>query len=251
MAIDISRVRAVVFDYGNTLVEFGQSKIRLYDQALAGVLARLYGPPDFAALAAIRDKDRMRPYLANPPDSLNPPDYRENCLPEITTDLIRELYGRAPGPDELAEVLRVRYEAFLEIVGAADEARELLARLRPRYRLGLCSNYPDGTAIRASIVKVGLAEYFDSVVVSGDLGYCKPHPLPFQQVTADLGVPAGDTLFVGDNWLADVQGAKRAGMQVVHFVKWQPHETFERSPDHYQPDHVADCLAGLQTILLS
>lgn len=244
MAIDISAVRAVVFDYGNTLVEFGRDKVRLYDCALACVLERLYGPPDLEMLAAIRDRDRMAPY------SGDPPEYRENRLPEITGDLIRALYGRKPQPEELDEVLRVRYEAFLEIVDAADEARALLARLRGRYRLGLVSNYPDGAAIRASLDKVKLAEYFQSVIVSGDIRYCKPHPLPFSRSAAELGVAPGEMVFVGDNWLADVQGAKRAGMQAVHLVQWQPHETFEQDPDHYEPDAVAACLAELQTILL-
>jgi putative hydrolase of the HAD superfamily len=244
MAIDISTVRAVVFDYGNTLVEFGRDKIRLYDRALADVLARLYGPPDFEALVAIRDRDRMAPY------SGDPPEYRENRMPEITAALIRALYGRPPEPEELDEVLRVRYEAFLEIVETADESRGLLERLRGRYRLGLLSNYPDGAAIRASLEKVRLAEYFQSVVVSGDIGYCKPHPLPFSRSAAELGVAPGETVFVGDNWLADVQGAKRAGMQAVQFMQWQSHEVFERAPGHREPDAVAASAAELQTILL-
>ena len=244
MAIDISIVRAVVFDYGNTLVEFGRDKVRLNDYALAGVLAKLYGPPDFERLAAIRDRDRMAPY------SGDPPEYRENCLPDITGALIRALYGRSPQPEELDEVLNVRYEAFLQIVDAADEARRLLDRLRGRYRLGLVSNYPDGAAIRASLEKVKLAQYFQSVIVSGDIGYCKPHPLPFWRSAAELGVAPGEIVFVGDNWLADVQGAKRAGMQVVHLVQWPPHEVFEQAPEHYPPDAVAASLAELQTILL-
>jgi putative hydrolase of the HAD superfamily len=244
MAMDISTVRAVVFDYGNTLVEFGRDKIRLYDHAMAGVLERLYGPPDLDMLEAIRNNDRMAPY------SGDPPEYRENRLPDITRNLIKALYGRGPDPEELDEVLRVRYAAFLEIVEAADEARALLDRLRRRYRLGLVSNYPDGAAIRASLEKVKLAEYFQSVVVSGDIGYCKPHPLPFSRSADELGVGPGEIVFVGDNWLADVQGAKRAGMRVIHFVQWQPHEVFERAPDHYEPDAVAACMAELQTILL-
>ena len=244
MAIDISIVRAVVFDYGNTLVEFGRDKIRVSDHALAGVLERLFGPPDLEMLAAIRDRDRMAPY------SGDPPEYRENCLPDITGELIRVLYGRRAEPEDLEEVLRIRYEAFLELVDGADEARGLLERLGGRYRLGLVSNYPDGAAIRASLEKVRLAEYFQSVVVSGDIGYCKPHPLPFSRSAAELGVAPGEIVFVGDNWLADVQGAKRAGMQAVHLVQWQPHEVFEQAPGHFEPDAVASCLAELQTILL-
>jgi len=245
MPIDTSKIRAVVFDYGNTLVEFGHEKVRLYDRAVAEILGKLFGPPDLELLSHIRDRDRMAPY------SGNPPQYRENCLPDITRALIYEMYGRYPTPQELEHVLRVRYEAFLNLIKANGNTTTFLAQLEQRYKLGLVSNYPDGNAIRASLQQVKLAKYFQSVVVSGDIGFCKPHPLPFERVCGQLGVEPAETVFVGDNWLADIQGAKRAGMRAVHLVQWQPHETFEQDPRHHQPDAVAKDLEELQAMLMA
>lgn len=244
MAIDISEIRAVVFDYGNTLVEFGQEKVRLYDRALAGVLENLFGPPDLRLLSHIRDRDRMAPY------SGNPPQFRENRLPDITRALIRELYGRPPASHELEQVLRVRFEAFVGMIETNGNTSSLLAQLQRRYRLGLLSNYPDGNAVRKSLQKTKLANHFQSVIVSGDIGFCKPHPMPFERVCRQLRVKPAEVVFVGDNWLADIQGAKRAGMRAVHLVQWQPHEVFEHDPRHHQPDAVATSLEEVQAILM-
>lgn len=237
------RIRAVVFDYGNTLIEFGASRIAVCDAALADALGRLYGPLDLDRLRAIRDRQRLAPYAGDPPE------YRENDLNEITADLVREIYGREPAQDEVAELVRVRFEVFVRVVEPPRGVPEMLARLRSQYRLGVLSNYPDGAAIRASLLKTGLFEHFDRVVVSGDLGYAKPHPLPFETMTRGLRVPASATVFVGDNWLADVQGGKRAGMWVVHTTQYVPYEQFERRLGDLDPDAVIADLLELEPLI--
>jgi len=238
--LDIGRIRAIVFDYGNTLGEFGRDRVRAYDRALVGVLARLYGSPDMAALHAIRDRDRRSPYTGDPPA------YRENDLRAITAGLVRQLYGVEPSHEDVAAILQVRFDAFLDIIQAGDGVAALLGRLKKRYRLGLLSNYPDAAAVRASLAGNGLEEPFDTVVVSGDVGYVKPHPLLFEIVTRDLGVGYDEALMVGDNWLADIQGAKRAGMWAAHVVQWTPHEEFERKPGDLEPDLVLWKLGELE-----
>lgn len=237
---DRTQIRAVVFDYGNTLAEFGQDKVRTYDRALVAVLTGLYGPPDVAALHAVRDRDRLAPYAGDPPA------YRENDIHDITANLVRQLYGVDPSDDDVAAVVQVRFDAIVEIIEVADGVAGLLGRLGEGRRLGLLSNYPDGAAIRASLAKEELDAFFDAVVVSGDLGFVKPHPVTFETIARGLGVAHDEILMVGDNWLADIQGAKRAGMWAAHVVQWVPHEEFERKPDDFEPDLVLGELAELE-----
>jgi putative hydrolase of the HAD superfamily len=137
----------------------------------------------------------------------------------------------------------------VEVVRAEPDVAAFLRRLRTRYAVGLLSNYPDGVAIRASLANVGLSACFDSVVVSGDIGLVKPHPDVFSASMKELGVKPEQTLFVGDNWLADVQGAKRAGMYAAHFTRWTPPEHFERRPDDLEPDFSIDRLQELMPLL--
>ena len=64
----------------------------------------------------------------------------------------------------------------------------------------------------------GLAElevYFDSLVISSEVGYRKPHPLFFQAVCNHLGLPEHQVLCVGDDSENDVRGALQAGLSGI------------------------------------
>lgn len=244
MAFDKKSIRAVIFDYGNTLVEFSRKQVVVCDAALADALEKHFGKPDFGRLSAIRDRNRLAPY------SGDPPLYRENDLVEITTSMIQELYGVDPSPEQLAEILRARFEVFVRIVRAEPEVYGLLDRLSARYRLGLLSNYPDGDAIRESLAKTGLDRYFHSVLVSADVHLVKPHPVPFLTLLDELRVRADHTVLVGDNWLADVQGGKRAGLNVIMMQQWEAPEKLPRKPGDFEPDATIGKLSELEALLL-
>jgi HAD superfamily hydrolase (TIGR01549 family) len=233
-------IKAVVFDYGNTLIEFSRKQIKRCDEAQAEALELLYGPFDIKRFHAIRERNRKAPYAGDPPE------HRENDLHQITREMVIELYHNEPTQAEIEALIRVRADAFLDAVEAAGDVRPTLASLKSRKRLGLLSNYPDGDTIRASLENIGYADLFDCIVVSGDLGFAKPHPRPFEVVAKKLGVSPKETLHVGDNWLADVQGGKRAGMFVARMERWEPAETFERKFSDYEPDLVVHSVAEVE-----
>jgi len=243
MAFDPAQIHAIIFDYGNTLVEFGPKQTHFCDNAIAEGVSRLYGPPDLDQLRAIRDRNRLAPYAGDPPE------YRENDLRKITSDLIRELYGREPSDEDLESVLRARFDAFVSTIDVDDDVRTLLERLHRRFRLGLLSNYPDGESIRASLKRIGIDKHFDAVVVSGDLGRVKPHPLPFATILRELDAAPSRTVFVGDNWLADIQGAKESGLWAVLTKQYIPYERFDPQPGDQEPDFVIQRLAELERLL--
>ena len=239
MAIDRTRVSAILFDYGSTLIEFSSRQVAQLDEALAVHLENRFGPPDRRLLSELRDADRMAPYRD---------DYHENRMPEISVNLVRSLYGRELSSEQLAEMLQVRFDAFVNCIREPAGVRDILRRLHGKYRLALVSNYPDGRAIRESLRRTELADCFDAVVVSGDPGVerVKPHPLPFATALRQLGITATAAVHVGDNWLADVQGGKRVGMQVIHCLQYQTPEKFERQPGDHEPDLVVNRLAEIQ-----
>lgn len=242
MALDLSRMKAVLFDYGSTLIEFSQVQIAQCDDALAEVLERLYGPVDRLRLREMRDADRMAPYN----DS-----FRENNLPDITRNLIRALYELDATEPHLEEILRVRFDSFVASIGPTPGVDAMLMRLRQRYRVGVVSNYPDGDAIRASVQRVGLRDILEVVVASGDVGSVKPDPKPFTRALQALNVKPEEALYVGDNWLADIQGAKRLGMQAVLTRQYETPEHFDVQPGDHDADLVVNHLSELETILLA
>jgi FMN phosphatase YigB (HAD superfamily) len=244
MAFNKKSIKAVIFDYGNTLIEFSKTQIMYCDMALASALDRHFGKPDLAKFRDIRNRNRLAPY------SGNPPEYKENNMVEISTSLVRELYGVEPSPEQLADILHMRFGIFVKVVQAPEYVFDLLKKLGRKYRLGILSNYPDGNAIRQSLAGIGLDKFFRAVVVSGDLGLVKPHPVAFLTVLDQLGVKAGQAVIVGDNWLADVQGGKQAGLQAILTTQWESAENLPRKPGDIEPDATISHLAELEGLLL-
>ena len=243
MAIDSDPIKALVFDYGNTLVPYGPTENDRYGRALEAALAARFGPVDFARMNALRAERRNAPFEGDTPT------YVENDLREATVELVRALYDETLDTEGLEALMTVRFEVLVEMLCAEPYVAEVLGRLKVRYKLGLLSNYPDGAAIHASLEKVGLAHFFDCVVVSGDLGFCKPHPLTFASVLQPLGLASNAVAFVGDNWLADIQGAKRVGMQAVLTTQWVPIDHIEKQAGDHEPDAVISHLTALEALL--
>jgi putative hydrolase of the HAD superfamily len=94
----------------------------------------------------------------------------------------------------------------------------VLRELGARYRLGIVSNYPFGPVVSGSLERMGVADVFEAVIVSGEIGWSKPHPEIFRQALAAMDADPARTLFVGDNPIADMQGAKRAGLATAWYA---------------------------------
>jgi putative hydrolase of the HAD superfamily len=58
-----------------------------------------------------------------------------------------------------------------------------------------------------------LGRWVDSLVISSEVGYRKPHPLFFAAVCSHLGLSGPQVLCVGDDLENDVHGATRAGLR--------------------------------------
>lgn len=105
--------------------------------------------------------------------------------------------------------------ALLNACTPLSGAHELLKLLRPRFRLGLLTNAYDGAEQRARLDRSGLTGYFDVVVVSGEVGLYKPQPEVFHHTLGLLGVAPEQALYVGDSPHHDVDGAASAGIRPV------------------------------------
>jgi putative hydrolase of the HAD superfamily len=98
--------------------------------------------------------------------------------------------------------------------------REVLDVLRERYRLALVTD-AQSAHTRGELHKVGLLDYFDPIVISGDHGYRKPDRRLFQFALDGMGVAAENALYVGNDMHRDIFGAREAGMPTVMFESGQ------------------------------
>ncbi len=84
--------------------------------------------------------------------------------------------------------------------------------------LGIVTNASQPMAMRdAELKKHDLLERFPACRIAAvETGRIKPHPHIFDYALAKLGTSATETVFVGDRWVADVEGALGVGMRAVH-----------------------------------
>jgi FMN hydrolase / 5-amino-6-(5-phospho-D-ribitylamino)uracil phosphatase len=103
-------------------------------------------------------------------------------------------------------------EVFLEArnrVELYDDVRPSLTRLRAAYRLYAVSNG------NADLQRCGIGDLFDGHVTAISAGAAKPDARIFAALAEMAGVSPEKVLHVGDDPLADVVGARQAGMQAV------------------------------------
>lgn len=99
-----------------------------------------------------------------------------------------------------------------------------LDALRDRgYGLGLITNRENVDRFYDLLQQMQLGSYFGLTLASGEVGVAKPNPGIFFAAMERLGATAEEALYVGDNYWADVVGAKRAGITPVLF---DPHGLF-------------------------
>lgn len=92
-----------------------------------------------------------------------------------------------------------------------DAAATLVKTRQLGYRNAILSNnYPD---LEDVLIKLGLSEYLDGVIVSAAEGYDKPRKELFE--IAKKRFPAKLYYMVGDSVKADIIGGKNAGMKTV------------------------------------
>jgi HAD superfamily hydrolase (TIGR01662 family) len=92
--------------------------------------------------------------------------------------------------------------------------------------------------------RAGLADAIDAVVSSHDVGWRKPHPAMYERALALAGVDPAEAFMVGDNFDADVRGAKRLGLRAI----WRRLDGVE-PPADVRPDAVVRTLHELPGVV--
>lgn len=123
-------------------------------------------------------------------------------------------------------------------------AREVLRRLGRDYQLGLVTS-GDRERVQAQLRRFRLGSRFATCVCQQDSVRPKPHPEALMKALEQLGLPASDTVYVGDA-PQDVEMARRAGARAVGVLSSFP--TAERLRAS-RPDALLDSLLQLPGLL--
>ena len=192
--------RAVVFDLDDTLWPVGPAIVRA-EHAMRDFLAERY--PRVLELHTLESMRDLRARMA-----AEHPAMRHDFT-WLRTRALLEHAREAGYPEAMAhEAFEVFYSARNR-VELYDDVLPALERLSARYRLFAVSNG------NADLVAVGIAGWFEAALAAREAGCLKPDPRIFRLLLDRAGLGPDDALHVGDDPLADVEGARRAGLDAV------------------------------------
>jgi len=116
-------------------------------------------------------------------------------------------------PSGLLDQLLETHKQYLSTAACLPESyREVLNRLKKRFRLAVVSNFDYTPTVRLILDRESITRCFETIVVSDEVGWRKPSPIIFHEALRRLALAPADVLFVGDRPEIDVLGAKRVGM---------------------------------------
>ncbi len=217
MATD--QLRAILFDLDNTLIDWADVQLgwpdidRLY---MPNVIAWLQSEGQASAidLNQLLDSFSGRHHQAwvEADRSLQAP-----YMPTILLDALREAGVDCTGLTEAALMAAYNWRGVPGCRVFPDVPRTLALLGEVKLKLGIVTNASQPMVMRdAELAAHGLLHHFPACrLAAADAGVIKPHPRIFEQALKKLNASPRETVFIGDNWHADVEGAQGLGMRTI------------------------------------
>jgi putative hydrolase of the HAD superfamily len=219
-------IRAVLFDWGDTLMQWTWDESLIEAGHRAGLAA--IGRDDVRITEHFRE--RFEPLFAVPGtiEEVEYPGFVRGILGDFEIEVSDE---------ELDRFLDAEHRAGVPARRLGGTTHALLEALRTRdIRLGLVSNaFDPGWLLRRDLDEMGVGERLDVAVFSSEVGKRKPHPDIFRRALDALEISPEEALFVGDRLYEDVRGAGELGMTTIQALWFRADE----HPDGREPDFEA------------
>ncbi|MBE8540164.1 HAD-IA family hydrolase [Geoglobus acetivorans] len=188
-----SRIRALIFDLDNTLLDFVEAKLK----ACRAVIE---------CLGLNEDEHELLNYFLRGvhgfEDVRNIADYMKD----------RGVYCE----EKFGECCEIYERVKLESIEPYPGVGETLERLKKMgLKLAVVTDAMNGHAV-GRLKKAGILHYFDVVVSSDMTGKRKPEPDSIILALNRLGVKAEEAVIVGDSLRRDIEAGKRLGMVTVY-----------------------------------
>ena len=215
----MKQIKAIGFDLFNTLITMDPQAL---DEAMSRLLSSLEGND-----LALEHEAFKQAYWESTIRFLKKArqNGRETHNSFWISEALETLGYKIPADDlRIASAVDNYFSAFLQYCRLIPGTIEMLGSIKDRYRLGLLSNFTHAPAAIEIIEEMSLRPFFDVVLVSGELGYRKPHPLVFTRLIDQLGVEKNQILFVGDDPEPDITGAQEAGLHPVWMTYVRDHD---------------------------
>lgn len=114
-----------------------------------------------------------------------------------------------------------------------SQVQEMLDLLQTRYHMAIISDAQSAYAV-PELRAVGIASYFNPIIISGDYGYRKPDIRLFQKALDGLKIQPNQALYIGNDLYHDIHGAQQVGMKAIYVSYDQSNPTYGTT----EPDYI-------------
>ena len=194
-------IKAILFDFDGTLSNRQMNAYLMY---------RRFLKPYFSDLNEIEFEAVLQDMLTF--DCNGTTETHQRMIPFLNKygDLLPEDFN-----EKFIEFSKMNMYRFAVL---KDETIDVLEKLKGKYKLCILSNgysYSQHNKIK----QVQIEDYFDVILVSGDLDFKKPEAEIFEYAAKQLGVKCEECLMIGDVFSSDILGAIRAGVTPVWILE--------------------------------
>jgi len=210
---------AVLFDLFDTLVMFEPSLLpkvtlngKTWNSTAQHVFTRMR-----SSLGEMEFTDFYEPFVESHRELL---ELRKKDLREYPNRKRFEIFMERIGLKEDDSLLEKFVSSHMESLCGAmvypEHHTEVLLYLKEKgYRLSVVSNFDHAPTALELLKKFGIADFFEHIVISEEVGWRKPHRKIFEFALASLGESPSDVIFIGDNPEADIMGSSGCGIDSV------------------------------------
>ena len=139
-----------------------------------------------------------------------------------------------PGKLELRHIANTIAGAWQHHVGIDPETIPVLKALKQNKTIGLVSNFDHPRHVRNILADYKLEPFFDTIIISAEVGVKKPNPAIFSFALEQTGLSQNEVSYVGDT-NDDIAGAMAAGIDPIFLAR--PVQGTDNTALDYRSDH--------------
>ena len=242
-----TQIDTVFFDLGYTLVyftgDFAQKAVESYT-VLANALIREGCNLDVIKFAE-RFQDLVTQYYHD-----REKDLRERPIDQFVRKVLREADQNHISDEKVRAALNEMYAVTEECWRIEEDTHSTLKELlRFGCHLGIITNAADARDVARIIDDHDLRGYFETIVISADLGIRKPDPRIFEVAMQRTGSSPESSVMVGDTLGADILGAHRTGMKGIWITRRSENPNNALLRSSITPDAEIGTLAEIAPLL--
>ena len=202
-------ITTIFFDYGGTLSDFYPTNAEIWAR-IAQRLGVQISPDDPRILNGMKEQMREYERYNVPSKDLTDKEWHMlNCCVLNSLGIDKEDTQEIINAEFRSREQELRYTLYPETFGTLQKIKQI------DLKIGLISNIRSQGAVkrRPTMKEQGILDFFDAVILSGEVGVGKPDKEIFEIALREIGVQKpNEAMYVGDSPIEDLKGAQNAGL---------------------------------------